>query len=91
MKPMVRLDDFAIYRPTVIKIDTEGAEVEVLTGASTILAQPQLRLVVAELNHHGLAQMGANGQAILDIMERHGFVCETENADGVGNLFFTRP
>lgn len=77
--------------PTIIKIDTEGAECEVLKGAEAILAQPQLKLVICELNHFGLAQMGGSEAEMRAIMARHGFSAPVVNAEkDVANLFFTR-
>lgn len=88
-----RLDDTSakFEKPTIIKIDTEGAECEVLKGAETILAQPQLKLVICELNHFGLAQMGGSEAEMRAIMARHGFTAPVVNAEkDVANLFFTR-
>ncbi len=88
--PMVRLDDYADLRPSVIKIDTEGAEVEVLKGATEVLRQSQLRLVVAELNHHGLKQMKSGAHQLLNLMTHNGFRLENAITLETNNLFFSR-
>lgn len=48
--PIVPLNDyFPINRPTLIKIDVEGFETEVLSGASNILNDPNLKAIIIEL------------------------------------------
>lgn len=69
----VRLDDYAEHAPAVIKIDTEGAECNVLLGAETVLANPSLRMVVCERNLTGLQAMNHSPEEVLSIMQRHGF------------------
>lgn len=91
MVPMVCLNDYRALYPTIIKIDTEGAEVEVLSGAEEILAQPQLKLVIAECNLLGLHMLGSSEAELRAIMARHGFSAEDDNGAGVDNIFFTRP
>jgi FkbM family methyltransferase len=50
--PVVRADDFArdhpAWQPTVIKLDVEGAESLVLSGAPDLLASERLRAIVFE-------------------------------------------
>lgn len=87
----VPLNGFASFFPTVIKIDTEGAELRVLRGASEILKQPQLKLVICELNEFGLAQLGDSEKALREYMDSFGFHAEgSTETDSVGNLFFKR-
>lgn len=45
--PAVRLDDDINAAPTLIKVNVEGFEFDVLTGATRILASPQLQAVIA--------------------------------------------
>jgi FkbM family methyltransferase len=84
------LNDFADKRPAIIKIDTEGSECRVLGGAGEVLAQPQLRVVICELNHFGLEQLGADEETMRGFMKHHGFTAGEETGDGVSNLIFRR-
>jgi FkbM family methyltransferase len=52
----------------VIKIDTEGAEAQVLNGATDLLALPDTT-VICEINRFGLAQMGSSEEQLWDLME----------------------
>ncbi len=64
--PLVRLDDYAHLRPTFLKIDVEGFEVDVLRGAVALLATcPKLAL---EIHADLLAQYGASVQDVFDLI-----------------------
>ena len=87
----VCLNCFSTARPNVIKIDTEGAESEVIAGATEVLKQPQLRTVICELNHFGLSQMHSSEGYLRDQLKLFGFTADTPEAyGGVGNLIFRR-
>lgn len=87
----VALDMFQDFRPQAIKIDTEGAEVLVLRGASEVLKQPQLKLVICEINEFGLAQLGHKPEEIFNLMRDSGFQAEFKQEPGlVCNAFFRR-
>ncbi len=75
----VMLDSYADYKPSVIKCDTEGAEMNVLLGASEILKQPQLRAVILEKNEFGLKQMGHTPAEVEAVMLAAGFENITDN------------
>jgi len=95
-----------VHPVRLIKIDTEGAELLVLIGASQILhkAKPW---VIAEVNPFGLAQLGASEPALVEFMEERGYGAfrifdnyqwlsprMTEDADSsaaVYNLLFVPP
>ena len=51
--PVNRLDDVVSQTPTLLKIDVEGFETEVLQGATQHLANPQLKAIIIELNGSG--------------------------------------
>lgn len=78
----------------VIKIDTEGAEYDVLLGAEQLLANDRLRLVICELNGFGLQQMGHSGNDIVKLMQDCGFTLQLFDMEQakkyIINLFFTR-
>ena len=51
--PLVTLDAVVSGGVSALKIDVEGFEMEVLAGAERILADPQLMIVVIEINDSG--------------------------------------
>jgi FkbM family methyltransferase len=53
--PVVTLDDVSQTRrrPTVLKVDVEGFEHDVLAGAKNLLEDPSLNAVMLELRGHG--------------------------------------
>lgn len=61
--PQIRGDQFVIEHPqlfpSVLKIDTEGYELNVLKGCSQIIADPRLRVVFLEVHFGLLSQMGS--------------------------------
>ena len=81
------LDDFARANgvsPSHMKIDVDGAEMEVLKGAATLLSSGYLKEVFIEVDpqHH---------DALISLMESHGFAIQwqldkPQNAD----ILFTR-
>jgi FkbM family methyltransferase len=58
--------DFGIPRPTLIKLDVDGAETLVLQGGSETVRHPALRSVIAEIDPDCEA-------AVLDILGQSGF------------------
>ncbi len=68
----IRLDDVGAC-PHVLKIDTEGAECNVLLGAEKVLSNPTLRVVICERHPMGLKLLGHSPEEIESIMSRHGF------------------
>lgn len=61
--PVNRLDDIVPQTPTLLKIDVEGFETEVIQGAMQHLANPQLKAIIIELNGSG-GRYGYNEAAI---------------------------
>jgi FkbM family methyltransferase len=47
---MKNIDSYLSYQPSLIKIDVEGFETEVLNGANEILKTDQLKAIIIELN-----------------------------------------
>jgi FkbM family methyltransferase len=72
----VRLDDLiqdkGVQRPSLVKIDVQGAEMLVLQGAPEILRLSGPALLI-ELHEEGLKKYGASVSAILDLLWRHGY------------------
>lgn len=70
------LDLLDIKFPKVIKIDAEGAEENILRGASRILAwQDSWRIpyIIAELNPFGMQQMGGTTESLRTYMRSNGY------------------
>lgn len=71
--PVQTLDDLIGQDvPILIKIDVEGHERSVLTGACHTLADPRLLAVVMEINGSG-ARYGISDSELISIMLEHGF------------------
>ena len=90
----------------VVKIDVEGAELDVLTGMSRLLDENADIALVAEYGPSHLARVGITPQAWFDAFMRHGFipyeigertgVCRAITLDDVRdvesvNIAFVRP
>ncbi|WP_448574106.1 FkbM family methyltransferase [Trichothermofontia sp.] len=74
---MITIDHLFEYyqldKVKLIKIDTEGAEYQVLRGASTALSQGKISYVIAEINRFGLEQMETNETQLRSFMEGFGY------------------
>ena len=71
----IAIDDYIGDRNVkLIKIDTEGAEVLVISGMKQLL-QKQKPVVIAEINDFGLNQMGTNQEEMRGIMSDIGYEC----------------
>jgi FkbM family methyltransferase len=71
-----------VKAPNVIKIDTEGFELDVLRGMTATLAQSTLRLIGVEVHFGLLAERGMADapQEIEKMLKLHGFRCEWVDA-----------
>jgi FkbM family methyltransferase len=56
-----------------LKIDVEGHEPEVLSGAERVLASGQVEYVLIELAGGVMARSGGSAGALIDVLERHGY------------------
>lgn len=72
----------ALPAPKLIKIDTEGAELQVLRGCRTLLAGGEVPYVVAEYHPFGLAKMGAAPEDLRGFMESLGYATFALYYDG---------
>ncbi|MDE2306049.1 MAG: FkbM family methyltransferase [Gammaproteobacteria bacterium] len=74
---MARLDEaLADAAPAVIKIDVEGAEIDVLEGAAVTLSDPRLHSVIVELNGSG-RRYGHTDEAVVARLAAQGFAPHT--------------
>ncbi|WP_128906184.1 FkbM family methyltransferase [Halorubrum amylolyticum] len=87
--PKIRSDELIaqedLPRPTVFKIDVEGAEQAVLDGLEATLSRPDCRLVYCETHADRLEKQGSSVADIRATLESHGFsVTETPIREGKG-------
>ena len=68
------IERFAIERPTLMKIDVDGAEFQVLQGGARVLMGHRLRSVLVEVNNGQ-----PDAQHIKAFMHEHGFVLAAEH------------
>ena len=68
-----RIDDlvtqFGLRKPNLIKLDVDGHELQVLQGAQQILASPELRSVLVEVDY----DQGERRDSILNMLQKYGF------------------
>ncbi len=73
----VRADRYAASldpaKPTLVKIDVEGYEMQVLNGARALLSWPEI-MVVAEIADDMLRRAGHSREEVHSLMDSHGFV-----------------
>jgi hypothetical protein len=73
--PRVRLDDFFAREPMppdLLKIDVDGAEMDVLAGMPKILAQDGVELLL-EIHRHLLPAFGSTAEAVVERLRGLGF------------------
>jgi hypothetical protein len=96
----ITLDQFVRTRlpscPALVKIDTEGNDMQVLAGAKETLADPRLRAIVMEFGFDPSTQRQVVLQRLLDVMAEHGFRLRELDLAGIysdalyGNAMFCR-
>ncbi len=61
-------------RPTIFKIDIEGAELDMLAGAKSILSTAERpRMIFVEIHHTFLAQRGQKASAVRELLADSGY------------------
>ena len=60
-------------RRTLIKVDVEGYELFALRGMASILARPETRTVVVEIDGRNLQRYGSNVQDVYSFLQTFGF------------------
>lgn len=71
--PVRRLDRLLCAPPDFVKVDVEGAELEVLRGMEGLLDGVRPRTLVLEINPACLAAAGASASEVLTWLDRHGY------------------
>lgn len=84
--PMLSVDSYArnhkIEQIDFMKIDTEGAELDVLKGAAEMLADRAIRYIMFEINEICLANCGSSASEIVAYLREAGFVLQILGEDG---------
>jgi FkbM family methyltransferase len=68
--------------PTVLKIDTEGTEMDVLKGLDQTLARSECRLVYCEIHEDRLEFQGHSVSDIYEFLESHDFSVDDRSIEG---------
>ncbi|MFP4217729.1 MAG: FkbM family methyltransferase, partial [Salinarchaeum sp.] len=66
-----------IPRPSIVKIDVEGAEVDVLEGLSVTLSTPACRLVYCEVHPEALKERNCEPDDVREELRKRGYDIET--------------
>lgn len=91
---LITLDSFfPAYKPSLIKIDVEGFEAEVISGASKLLLDKDLKAIIIELNGSGKIY-GSEEEAVHQKLLSYGFYAHSydpfkrllSKLDNYGNL-----
>jgi len=72
------LSELRIRKVDLIKIDTEGSEVEILKGAQKTLNSKKVKLVIAA--YHDLPNGKPELNEIMTLLKSKGFICKTKNS-----------
>lgn len=65
-----------LEKPNIMKIDVEGAELEVLKGLSNTLENDKLRAIFIEVHPEKLIDFSGSKEELYDFLERKGFEIE---------------
>lgn len=75
-----------IQSPSVVKIDVEGAEKQVIDGMKKSLSRPDCRLIYCEIHPKLLQEFGSNADEVRKALRNVGFSLETIESSG-GQLY----
>ncbi len=84
-------EDNQIGRIDVLKIDAEGGEPAVLSGARGLLGRGRVRTVVCELNDFHLGRVGSSRGEVEAVLAQHGFTRRSIARGGRGLAGMRRP
>ena len=69
----ILIAEHGLLNPKLIKVDTEGAEQNILEGGCKLLQGASVPFVIAELHEFGLKKMGYSQQTLRSFMENLGY------------------
>lgn len=79
--PLITLDDYVaqqgISHLDLMKLDVEGAEVQVLNGSKRLLSGPRAPTILLEINPTALMQMGSSDVALESLLHDCGYELTT--------------
>jgi FkbM family methyltransferase len=73
--------DSALGKPALIKIDVEGAELQVLQGARSMLSSPRAPVVIVEYGPANTAAFGYRAEEVCDFLKELGYMIYQLNGD----------
>lgn len=76
------LDQAGAGTVKLVKMDTEGAEPEVIKGAAASIGNHNIPFILSEVNEFGLKQMGYSQDSLRSIMKSHGYDTFLLNGEG---------
>ena len=65
----------------IVKLDTEGAEVQLLSASDEVMRKSMVDFLICELNEPGLANMGHTQTDLLNCARDNGYQVYVPNAD----------
>jgi FkbM family methyltransferase len=79
--PTIALDDYIeknrVLRVDLLKIDVEGAEMNVFKGAQRLLSRPDAPMILLEVNPSALERMGASREDVAALLQQNGYRLRT--------------
>jgi len=78
--------DSKLSKPALIKIDVEGAELQVLKGARSLLSSPEAPVVIVEYGPANTVAFGYRAGEVCDFLKELGYMIYQLNGDGLKRI-----